>query len=143
LLGDDVFKKCLQEYLNRWHGKHPLPWDFFNTVNNASAKDLNWFWQNWFFSHNHIDLALRGATKSSNGYSLSIRNVGGMAAPFDVVVGYADGTTDRIHETPAVWEKDQKQATVDIPVKKEVQSLKLEGGIFMDANEADNTWKAK
>jgi hypothetical protein len=143
LLGDDVFKKCLQEYMNRWHGKHPLPWDFFNTINNASGKDLNWFWQNWFFSHNHIDLALRGATKSSNGYSLSIQNVGGMAAPFDVVVSYADGTTDRIHETPAVWEKDQKQANVDIPVKKDVQSLKLVGGIFMDANEGDNTWKTK
>jgi hypothetical protein len=143
MLGDDLFKKCLQEYMNRWHGKHPLPWDFFNTINSASGKDLNWFWQNWFFSHYHIDLALIGATKTSNGYALSIQNVGGMAAPFDVVVSYADGTTDKIHQTPAVWEKDQKQVKLDIPAKKDVQSIKLDGGIFMDANEADNNWKGK
>ena len=49
LLGDELFKKCLHEYMNRWHGKHPIPWDFFYTFNDASGKNLNWFWTNWFF----------------------------------------------------------------------------------------------
>ena len=50
LLGDALFKKCLHAYMNRWNGKHPLPWDFFNTFNNVSGKNLDWFWNNWFFS---------------------------------------------------------------------------------------------
>ncbi|MGZ3846780.1 MAG: M1 family metallopeptidase [Flavisolibacter sp.] len=143
MLGDDLFKKCLQEYMRRWNGKHPLPWDFFNTINNASGKDLNWFWQNWYFSHYYIDLAIKGTSKSQDGYTVSVQNIGGMAAPFDVVVNYVDGTTDRIHQTSLVWEKNQKEANLTIPATKTVQTIKLEGGIYMDANEADNTWKAE
>lgn len=143
LLGDALFKKALQEYMRRWNGKHPLPWDFFNTISNASGKDLNWFWNNWFFSHNYIDLALTNATKAGKGYSLTVQNNGGMAAPFDIVVTYSDGTEDRIHQTPAVWQANQKQAKLSIATKKAVQSIQLDGGIFMDANEADNTWKPK
>jgi hypothetical protein len=143
MLGDDLFKKCLHEYMNRWNGKHPLPWDFFNTISNTSGKDLNWFWNNWYFSHNYIDLSLSNATKTSNGYSLAIQNIGGMATPFDVVIIYADGSTDRIHQTSSVWQKDQKQIKVNVVTKKAVQSIKLDGGIYMDANETDNVWKAK
>lgn len=143
LLGDALFKKALQEYMRRWNGKHPLPWDFFNTLSDASGKDLNWFWNNWFFSHNYIDLALTNATKAGKGYSVTVQNNGGMAAPFDIVVTYTDGSEDRIHQTPAVWQANQKQAKLSVAAKKAVQSIKLDGGIFMDANEADNTWNAK
>jgi aminopeptidase N len=49
LLGDELFKKCLHEYMNRWHGKHPLPWDFFFTFNDVTKKNLNWFWKQLVF----------------------------------------------------------------------------------------------
>jgi hypothetical protein len=86
---------------------------------------------------------LSNATKVSNGYSLTIQNIGGMAAPFDVVLTFADGSTERIHQTPFVCLKDQKLTKVNVTAKIAVQSIKLDGGIFMDANEADNVWKAK
>jgi hypothetical protein len=143
LLGDDLFRKCLHEYMSRWNGKHPLPWDFFNTFSNVSGKDLNWFWNNWYFSHNYIDLSLINSTKTSGGYSLTIQNIGGMAAPFDVVISYTDGTEERIHQTPMVWQKDQKQIKLAVNTKKPVQSIKLDGGIYMDAVEADNVWRPK
>src|SRR4029077_3149708 len=83
LLGDELFKKCLHEYMERWHGKHPIPWDFFYSFNSASGKNLNWFWSNWFFSNYYIDLSVRGVVKSKEGYQLTIDNIGGFAAPFD------------------------------------------------------------
>jgi hypothetical protein len=141
LLGDDLFKKCLHEYMSRWHGKHPLPWDFFNTFSDASGMDLNWFWDNWFFSHYYIDLAVQSLVRSGNDYSLTISNVGGMAAPVNLLLKYADGTSETIHETPAIWKADPKLARVTIPGKKEIRSLVLDGGIFMDANPADNSWQ--
>lgn len=143
LLGDDVFRKCLHEYMSRWNGKHPLPWDFFNTFSNASGEDLNWFWSNWFFSHNYIDLALSNVIKNGKGYSLSIQNIGGMAAPFDLVINYTNGTSESIHQTPSVWQKNQKQIRLNVATNKAIQSIRLDGGIFMDANETDNIWKAK
>ncbi|MEP6712449.1 MAG: M1 family metallopeptidase, partial [Ferruginibacter sp.] len=57
LLGDDLFKKCLLAFMDRWHGKHPIPWDFFYSFNDVSGKNLNWFWDSWYFSHGYIDLA--------------------------------------------------------------------------------------
>jgi hypothetical protein len=143
LLGTDVFKKCLHAYMDRWHGKHPIPWDFFYTYNNVSGKKLDWFWSNWFFSNNYIDLSLKNVVKTAKGYSITIDNVGGMAAPTDIVFTYGDGSTERFHQTPAIWEKNQQQTIVSIATKKKVASIKLDGGIFMDADESNNTWQAK
>lgn len=140
ILGDALFKKCLHEYMRRWNGKHPLPWDFFNTFNAASGKNLDWFWNNWFFTSGYIDLAIEAVKKTSTGYTVSLKNIGGFAAPADLVITYADGSTEKKHFTPAVWEKDQKQASVPIPTKKQIKSVKLDGGIFMDANEKDNVY---
>ena len=39
LLGDAEFKKCLHAYMDRWHGKHPIPWDFFNTFNDVTGQE--------------------------------------------------------------------------------------------------------
>jgi hypothetical protein len=140
-LGDELFKKCLHEYMSRWNGKHPLPWDFFNTFNDASGKNLNWFWNNWYFSNYYIDLSLTNAVRNDKGYALSIENVGGMAAPFDVVLTYADGSTEKLHQSPIVWQANQKQTTVQVAAKKEVTGIQLDGGIFMDADKKNNSWK--
>jgi len=119
LLGDGLFKKCLQEYMNRWHGKHPIPWDFFNTFRNVSGQNLNWFWNNWFFSHYYIDLAIKNVLHTKTGYTVSVQNIGGMATPFDVVVNYADGTTETRHQTPNVWKTNQTACTIPLATKKE------------------------
>ncbi len=140
LLGDDMFKKCLQAYMDRWHGKHPTPWDFFYTFNDVNGKSLNWFWNNWFFSTYYIDLALSNVKQSGNNYTLTIKNIGGMAAPVDVIATYDDGTSETFHQTPAIWMNDQKQATVNINTKKKIKSLTLDGGIWMDADMSNNTW---
>ena len=140
LLGDELFKKCLHGYMDRWHGKHPIPWDFFYSFNDVAKKDLNWFWTNWYFGNNYIDLSLKSAEKTNEGYRINIQNIGGMAAPVDVIVVYADNSTETFHQTPAIWEKDQKQASLTIRTKKAAGSIRLDGGIFMDADPGNNSW---
>ncbi|MFL5564634.1 MAG: M1 family aminopeptidase, partial [Gemmatimonadaceae bacterium] len=140
LLGDAEFGRALHAYMDRWHGKHPIPWDFFNTFNNVTGRNLNWFWNPWFFSNDYIDLAVRSVEKKGNGYTVVIDNIGGMLAPVDVQLGFADGTTQVVHETPAIWAANQRQATVAIPTSKPIQSLTLDGGIWMDADTTNNRW---
>ena len=48
-----------------------------------------------------------------------------------------------MHQTAGMWEKDQQNATVNISTKKKITFIKLDGGIFMDANTKDNTWGIK
>jgi hypothetical protein len=142
LLGDKLFKKALHNYMGNWNGKHPIPWDYFNSMSKGSGKDLGWFFYNWFYTPSYIDLDLDSVEKVSRGYTLSIKNIGGFAVPFDVVATFNDGTTQTFHQTPMVWKQDQKQIAVKIKTRKTVKSITLDGGIFMDANEKDNTWTA-
>ena len=143
LLGDELFKKALHVYMDNWHGKHPIPWDFFNSISTGSGRNLNWFFNNWFFTYDYIDLDLQNVTKDNTGYVLAIKNIGGFAVPFDVILTYADGTTQSIHQTPIVWQYDQKQISVHIKTNKAVKSVMLDGGIFMDADPANNKWVAQ
>lgn len=143
LLGDDLFKKTLHAYMDNWNGKHPIPWDFFNSFNSASGKNLNWFFNNWFFTNNYIDVVLDKVDTKAKKTVVTIKNKGGFAIPFDVTIIYADNTKETIHHTPAIWEADQKNARVTLNATKKIKSITVDGGIFVDATPQDNTWMAK
>jgi hypothetical protein len=142
-LGDDTFRKALHGFMDRWHGKHPIPWDFFYTVNDVVGRNLNWFWNAWFFEHSYIDIGITSASKTATGYSVALANVGGMPAPVNLVVTYRDGTSESVHQTPAIWRPNVKRAVVQLPTRKPVQSISLAGGIWMDADVANDRWTAK
>jgi hypothetical protein len=142
LLGDAMFRKTLHGFMDRWNGKHPIPWDYFNTVNDVSGRNLNWFWNAWFFENSYIDLGIAGARKTATGYSVTLDNIGGMPAPVDLVVEYADGTKDTRHQTPSIWAANVKRATVALAVTKPVKSISLAGGIWMDAAATNDRWPA-
>lgn len=139
LLGDDLFKKSLHAYMDNWNGKHPIPWDYFNSINTASGKNLNWFFNNWFFTNNYIDLSVKSVTKNV----VSVENTGGFAIPFDVVVTYSDKTKETIHQTPAVWQTNQKLVSIAIKNSKHIELVTIDGGIFMDATPENNTLAVK
>ncbi|WP_300672307.1 M1 family metallopeptidase [Soonwooa sp.] len=137
-LGDALFKKALHHYMDNWNGKHPIPWDYFNSMNTGSGKNLNWFWNNWFYSNYYIDLKINSVSQNNNTVDLKIDNVGGFAIPFDVVLKFDDNSTQSKHYTPEVWEKNQKQLLLNIPSNKKVKSVELDGGLFMDYTPDDN-----
>lgn len=60
IMGRQLFDFAFKEYANRWKFKHPTPADFFRTMEDASAVDLDWFWRGWFYSTNHVDIAIDG-----------------------------------------------------------------------------------
>jgi hypothetical protein len=143
ILGDDLFKKALHTYMDNWNGKHPIPWDYFYSMESGSGKKLSWFFNNWFYTPYYIDLAVTDVAKSGNGFVVSINNIGGFAVPFDVIVTYDDNSTATFHQTPIVWQADQKKVAITLNGTKAITSLKIDGGIFMDANEKDNVWPVK
>jgi len=143
MLGDSAFGRALHGFMDRWHGKHPIPWDFFYSVNDLTGRNLNWFWKAWYFSNSYIDLAVRGVRATPRGAVVTVANVGGMPAPFDLVVRYGDGSSDSLHETSALWERHLDSATVTVPGRKRVSSVTIRDGIWVDADTTDNHWGAK
>lgn len=58
IMGRDNFDFAFKEYCKRWAFKHPTPADFFRTMEDASAEDLDWFWRGWFFNTDPVDISL-------------------------------------------------------------------------------------
>jgi hypothetical protein len=107
----------------------------------GAGQNLNWFFNNWFFTNNYIDLKIDTVKKQGDSYTISVKNVGGFAIPFDIKIAYADGQVATMHESPAIWQKNQKQQVFEVSAKKIIKSVELDGGIFMDYTPDDNVWK--
>ena len=58
VMGRELFDMAFRDYAQRWKFKHPTPADFFRTMEDASGVDLDWFWRGWFYSTDHVDIAL-------------------------------------------------------------------------------------
>ena len=58
VMGRELFDYAFKTYCQRWALKHPTPADFFRTMEDASAVDLDWFWRGWFYTTDHVDIAL-------------------------------------------------------------------------------------
>ncbi|MEP2669898.1 MAG: M1 family metallopeptidase [Cyclobacteriaceae bacterium] len=58
VMGPELFDHAFKEYAQRWAFKHPKPSDFFRTMEDASAFDLDWYWRGWFYSVDHVDLSV-------------------------------------------------------------------------------------
>lgn len=58
VMGPELFDYSFKVYANRWKFKHPSPADFFRTMEDASAIDLDWFWRGWFYTTDHCDVAI-------------------------------------------------------------------------------------
>ncbi|ENZ81870.1 MULTISPECIES: M1 family metallopeptidase [Caulobacter] len=58
VMGRELFDRAFKEYATRWRFKHPTPYDFFRTMEESSGVDLDWFWRGWFYSTDHVDIAL-------------------------------------------------------------------------------------
>ena len=70
VMGRELFDYAFKEYSRRWAFKHPSPADFFRTMEDASGVDLDWFWRGWFYTTDHVDIAL----KDVQWYQMSTQN---------------------------------------------------------------------
>ncbi len=59
IMGPELFDFSFKTYAKRWKFKHPTPEDFFRTMEDASAVDLDWFWRGWFYSTDVVDIGIK------------------------------------------------------------------------------------
>ena len=63
IMGNEVFDYAFKTYAKRWMFKHPTPEDFFRTMEDASATDLDWFWRGWFYSTDVVDIGVKNVKR--------------------------------------------------------------------------------
>jgi hypothetical protein len=63
VMGREKFDYAFKTYANRWKFKHPTPEDFFRTMEDASAFDLDWYWRGWFYTTDYNDIGIKEVKK--------------------------------------------------------------------------------
>ncbi|RAJ06114.1 M1 family metallopeptidase [Arenibacter echinorum] len=63
VMGRELFDHAFKTYAQRWMFKHPSPEDFFRTMEDASAVDLDWYWRSWFYTTDYVDIGVKGVKK--------------------------------------------------------------------------------
>ena len=140
MLGDELFTKTLHYYIKQWHGKHPMPYDFFNCMNTGSGINMNWFWKAWFFDNGVPDLGITNVVNNHNNYTITITKIGSKPIPIDLTINYQDGNTKLIHQSIACWQKGNKSYQIKFADTNPILKFVLGAGYDPDVNKTNNVW---
>ncbi|MFN0014777.1 MAG: M1 family metallopeptidase, partial [Saprospiraceae bacterium] len=142
LLGYETFHRCMTEYIDRWKGKHPTPYDFFNTWNTVSGQDLTWFWKAWFFEWGYPDLGIQSVTheEAADLDVIFVEKKGNLPVPVHLAVTFSDGKTQVMHLSAEVWRAGNRVARVDCPAGMNVTKVALGDRNISDVDRKNNTW---
>ncbi len=145
ILGADRFDYAFRMYISRWAFKHPTPWDFFRSMDNAAGEDLTWFWKGWFTENYKLDQAISTVTyekdSPANGAIVTLINLQPMAMP--VLLSYE--TKSGIKGTKLlpveIW-NNTATFKVKLNTTEELSSVTIDADKqFPDIKSDNNTWR--
>ena len=136
ILGEETFMRAYRTYAQRWKYKHPYPWDMWNTFENASGKDLDWFWQTWYNTTWQLDQAVASVT----GNTITVEDRGQAYMPTFLTVTRQNG--DRVtREIPVETWFNTTRTTVTVPAGSPIVRVEIDAQrAFPDVNRANNVW---
>jgi hypothetical protein len=109
ILGEERFDYAFKTYIKRWAFKHPTPWDFFHTMDNAAGEDLSWFWNEWFFTTWKLDQGIKDISypdnDASKGAMITIENLEEMALPVTISIKEENGKTGTVKLPAEIWQR--------------------------------------
>ena len=144
ILGVDRFDYAFRTYIKRWAFKHPTPWDFFRTMENAAGEDLNWFWREWFLTDWKSDQAVKEVKyvkgDTTKGALITIENLEEMALPVTAAIREANGKTDTVNLPAEIWQRGGVW-TFHYPSTSSITNITLNPNhTIPDNNPDNNTW---
>ena len=141
LLGEDIFVRGLKKFFTVWAFKHPKPWDFFNTFNTVSGRDLSWFWRSWYYEDWTLDQALADVIQEYTLVTVVVEDRGLAPMPARLTVTLEDGQVLE-REIPAEsWLHGETKVELSIPVSSPVTRVEIDAAeVFPDIDRSNNVW---
>ncbi|CAM1333040.1 M1 family metallopeptidase [Tenacibaculum aestuariivivum] len=171
IMGAELFDYAFKTYAKRWKFKHPTPADFFRTMEDASAMDLDWFWRGWFYTTDVTDIGIKNVKKyytsnknntsvsfiedTSKGlsfatkqptyyYEITYNKPGGLVMPIIVEFTYKNGTKERKKYPAEIWRHNDKEVTKVFFSNKEIQHILIDPDLeTADVDTSNNSWPVK
>lgn len=145
ILGKDRFDYAFHTYVERWAFKHPSPWDFFHTIENAAGEDLAWFWREWFFGNDRLDQGVKDVkyvdNDPSKGALITLENLDKMALPAILDVRDASGRDSTFTLPVEIWQRGGTWTFKYNSTAKLTQVTLDPDKQLPDYNESNNVWK--
>ncbi|HKK26892.1 MAG TPA: M1 family metallopeptidase [Gemmatimonadota bacterium] len=142
LLGEETFHRGLRTYGRRWVGRHPYPYDFFDTFDEVSGRDLSWYWRTWFYEPWPLDQALGPVRSEGDSVAITVRDVGLAPMPVRLAVTRADGSVQRVEVPVEAWLDGAREHVVRVGARPEVVKVEIdpEAG-FPDIDRSNQVWE--
>ncbi|PID56491.1 MAG: hypothetical protein CR986_10140 [Ignavibacteriae bacterium] len=139
-LGKNLFKKCMQEYVKRWIGKHPIPYDFFFTFNEVAGENLFWFWKPWFFEQGYPDLSIESVKNTKDMTTIKIKMLGTLPTRVILKLEFKDGTVINLDRPMNVWKNGNNSINVSLKTTKKIKQIVLGNNTIPDVNRTNNIY---
>ncbi len=142
VISDSTVLQGLREYGRRWSGRHPMPNDFWNTMNEVSGRDLDWFWRTWYYETWKLDQAIDDVVRTSpDSVTVTLESRGRAPMPVLLVARGAAGATTSLLVPVEVWFQGEKEVTVQLAVPTDFTRLEIDPAErFPDADRSNQTW---
>jgi len=140
VLGEEMFKKSFQEFVARWNGKHPMPYDLFSTISNVSGQNLDWLIKPWIFEYGYVDLAVKDIVEKNDKYSIIIERKGNYPSPVNLKISYQDNSVETIHNTAEIWKNGEVFFTIEKPIYRKIKKVELLDEYGIDINPSNNSF---
>ena len=146
VVGPKRFDYAFRNYINRWAFKHPVPMDFFRSMNDALGEDLTWFWKEWFYENWKLDQAVNDVQyvngDPKQGVDITISNNDQMIMPVEIEIKEASGKTGRVNLPVEIWQRSGKW-TFHYNSTDMVTSVTIDpDNKLPDVDLSNNTWTA-
>ena len=144
IIGQERFDFAFRNYFTHWAFKHPMPDDFFRSIENGVGEDLAWFWRGWYQQNWQLDQAITkvkyAGGDAKNGAIVTVENLQKMAMPVIMEIKTKAGAITRKTLPVEVWQRNNDW-TFKIDTKEELESIKLDpDAVFPDNNVENSIW---
>ncbi len=145
VLGKDRFDYAFREYVRRWAFKHPTPFDFFRTMEDASGEKLGWFWKGWFFENYKLDQGVKEVTyveqNPEKGAVITIENYEQWAMPVTIELEEEGGKKTRVELPVEVWQRGNRW-TFKADSQQPLKTVTIDPDKKLpDVDPRNNVWK--
>lgn len=143
VLGAERFDRAFSEYTKAWSFKHPTPADFFRFMENATGKQLDWFWREWIYSTARLDQAIARVTPGAvgTGTTVYLRSRGDMVMPAELALTFTDGSTETVRLPVEMWKLGPEFA-YRVRGGRQLARAELDPrGVYPDVDRGNNVWQ--
>lgn len=143
IVGEKRFDYAFKQYIDKWAYRHPTPWDFFRSMDNALGENLGWFWKAWFIENYKLDQSILSVVyadaDAGKGAYVTVANLDQMAMPVILEYETVSGKKERVKYPVEIW-NNTASFKIKLPTTEKLLRVVVDPDkTFPDINYKNNT----